>query len=157
MAQNFFVVVPSEWVILSFFSLSHCSYTQMVPSDKPSLEASNKPIQPSFDYTLKIPDHVLELVFEKLSEKFSVQVCFQEPSRVCRRWHNIICTSTRIWRYVYLNGDTTKLDGCPLLQENSAVSKYVESLTVGSGTVNLELLIKRLRRAKCYKIKYLGK
>lgn len=120
---------------------------------KLSLEAFDKNVTPAVDYTIKIPNHVLELVFENLA----VQDCFRAPSRVCRRWNSLIRTSGRIWKHFCVKRNVYALKGCPLFQRNSVASKNLESLAVMPRAGNWKLLFEWLREAECRKIKHLGK
>lgn len=108
---------------------------------------------PAIDYTLTLPDHVLEGIFEKLS----AQECFRGPCRVCRRWNSVISASGRIWKHVCL--ERVAYDNCPLLQRDGVASRSVESLVICNNqtAANWEYIFKRLEMAECRWIKHLSK
>lgn len=121
---------------------------------KLSLERLEMNTSPATDYTLKIPDHVLELLFENLG----APDCFGAPKRVSRRWNNIIrSTSTRMWKHFCVKRSVYALKGYPLLQRDSVASKTLESLAVEPEAGDCWYLFKWLQESGCRKIKHLGK
>lgn len=116
------------------------------------LSTSQQPPPPQLvDNTLRLPDHVLLLVFKY----FNAYECLN-LSTVCWRWYNVIQSSPLLWRNVWFLRPARELVDCPLFKRGLDVGKYLRRLTIDRA-VDLDLLVCLLRKAGCCNIESLSR